>query len=64
MISHYNLSLFYACQEWLRYQRMYIDSRDTMRLAQMHDCEARIRRIVEDIEAELQRERIRVDPLK
>lgn len=64
MISHYNLSLFYACQQWLRYQKMYIDSHDTMRLAQMHDTETRIRQIVEDIEAELQRERNRVDPLK
>lgn len=64
MISHYNLSLFYACQQWLSYQKMYIDSHDTMRLAQMHNIEARIRQIVEDIEAELQRERNRVDPLK
>lgn len=63
MISHYNLSLFYACQRWLSLQKKYLDSNDTFLLAQMRDSEIQIRRIVEDIEAELQRERLRVDPL-
>lgn len=64
MISHYNLSLFYACQRWLALQKKYIDVKDSFLLAQMRDSELQIRRIVEDIEAELQRERLRVDPLK
>ena len=64
MISHYNLSLFYACQRWLALQQKYLDARDSFLLAQMRDSEIQIRRIVEDIEAELQRERLRVDPMK
>lgn len=64
MISHYNLSLFYACQHWLALQKKYLDVKDSFLLAQMRDSEIQIRRLVEDIEAELQSERLRVDPLK